>query len=205
MDKRHWAASGKTSIASSTMLGEVTAAGVAAVSEVVQTTDANDETAVGDAVREAIAAGERVSRLTRWRRPSRPHPRPLLRSERSERRSDRRSSGLRGKGIEATMAIAYGRRGAVVEASQVGADLTSAAVGECGGRIEVANDAALSAEDAAAAAATGAVEAAGEISKAAAVRVRRAVEGTIQGVRVAVRTATGRASDEDNPDSVGGS
>ena len=47
-------------------------------------------------------------------------------------------------------------------------------------------------EEAAAAAATGAIEAAGEVSSVAAVRVRRSVEGTIQGVKVVASTAVGK-------------
>ena len=60
------------------------------------------------------------------------------------------------------------------------------------GAIEIARDVAMTAEDAASAAATGAIEAAGEIGDAAAVRVRRAVEGTINGVKVVAKTAIGR-------------
>ena len=40
------------------------------------------------------------------------------------------------------------------------------------------------------------MEAAGEVSEAAAIRVRRAVEGTIQGVKVVVKTAVGREGGE---------
>ena len=39
---------------------------------------------------------------------------------------------------------------------------------------------------------TGAIEAAGEVSGAAAVRVRRSVEGTIQGVKVVAKTTVGK-------------
>ncbi len=51
----------------------------------------------------------------------------------------------------------------------------------------------MSVEDAASAAATGAIEGAGEVSEAAAVRVRRSVEGVIQGVQVVAGTASGKS------------
>ncbi|MCY3886801.1 MAG: hypothetical protein OXG19_03725 [Chloroflexi bacterium] len=42
-------------------------------------------------------------------------------------------------------------------------------------------------------AATGTIESAGEVSEAAAVRVRRSVEGVIQGVQVVAKTASGKS------------
>ena len=58
--------------------------------------------------------------------------------------------------------------------------------------VRAAKDTTVSVEEAAAAAATGAIEAAGEVSEAAAVRVRRSVEGTIQGVKVVAKTTIGK-------------
>ena len=60
------------------------------------------------------------------------------------------------------------------------------------GAIAVTKETGLSVEEAAAAAATGAIEAAGDISSAAAMRVRRSVEGTIKGVKVVANTAIGK-------------
>ena len=95
-------------------------------------------------------------------------------------------------GVESLEVVSATSRSAVSEASAVGADLTTAAVGAVEGAIAVAKETGLNVEKAAAAAATGAIEAAGEVSNADAVRVRRSVEGTIQGVKVVASTAVGK-------------
>lgn len=65
------------------------------------------------------------------------------------------------------------------------------------GAIAVAKETGLNVEEAAAAAATGAIEAAGEVGGGAAVRVRRSVVGTIQGVKVVAKTAVGKEGTEE--------
>ena len=65
-------------------------------------------------------------------------------------------------------------------------------VGAVEGAIEAAKTTTVNVEEAAAAAATGAIEAAGEIGEEAAHRVRRSVVGTIQGVKVVVKTTVGK-------------
>ena len=100
--------------------------------------------------------------------------------------------------VEALLeAVGLTSRTAVSEASAIGADLTIAAVGAVEGAIDVAKETGLNVEEAAAAAATGAIEAAGDVSSAAAVRVRRSVEGTIQGVKVVAKTAVGKEGSEE--------
>ena len=95
-------------------------------------------------------------------------------------------------GVESLEAVGATSRTAVREASVVGADLTTAAVGAVEGAIAAAQQTGLNVEEAASVAATGAIEAAGDISSAAAVRVRRSVEGTIQGVKVVAKTTVGQ-------------
>ncbi len=84
--------------------------------------------------------------------------------------------GVRGSseaGVETLEAISRTSRSAVTEASAVGADITTAAVGAVEGAIEIAKETSVSVEAAAAAAAT---------------RVRNAVQGTIRGVKVILKT-----------------
>lgn len=121
-------------------------------------------------------------------------PQPSSRDTGRKYRTRRSFRTPRGPGLLGHAAIAAGQVVAtlgkairVSEASAVGADITAAAVGAVEGAIEIAKDTAVSAEDAAAAAASGAIDAAADIGEVAATRVRSAVEGTIQGVKVVAK------------------
>lgn len=105
-------------------------------------------------------------------------------------------------GTEVVLAFSQAARTIVGEAATIGEDLATTALATVRGAIGAAgeisattigavSDVAVSAEDAAGAAATGAVEAAADVSTAAGARVRDAVSGTIDGVKVVVSKAIG--------------
>ena len=91
----------------------------------------------------------------------------------------------------------------MTQASRVGADVTTAAVGAVEGAIDPAKTLSLDVEEAASVAATGAVEAGAQISDAAALRVRRAVEATINRVKVVLLTSLGKDLPKDDDDADG--
>jgi hypothetical protein len=89
-------------------------------------------------------------------------------------------------GTDVLVAIGDTARTVVSEAAEFGEDLTIAAAGVVAGAIVVAGQVAVTFEDAAAAAANGAVDAAADVSTNAAVRVRDSIVGTVKGVKVIV-------------------